>query len=59
VVPATITQASENGSIFQIMTFKKLSNGNYLLEAKFNATLFDRNEKPVKIDNGYGRITIS
>jgi hypothetical protein len=58
-IPTTITPGSENNSSFEITTFKKLDDGEYLLEATFNAILFDKNENPVKLENGYVRMVLN
>jgi hypothetical protein len=57
--PTTITSASHLNSKFEIIRSVKLSNGAYLLEAKFNTTVFDGDEKIKKnVKNGYLRYII-
>jgi hypothetical protein len=45
-------------SKFEITYIYNLPNGAHLLEAKFTANLFDRNEKLKKLENGYLRIHV-
>lgn len=54
----TIKQESQNASHFEITSLKHLKNDAYLLEAKFNTVIFDAEEKPHQVTNGYLRITI-
>jgi hypothetical protein len=54
----TINQESQNASHFEIISLKHLKYGAYLLEAKFNAVVFDGEEKPHQVTNGYIRMTI-
>lgn len=56
--PTQIKQESENGTHFEIITFKSLKSGGFLLEAKFDAVVFDANEMPQKLTNGYIRMKI-
>jgi hypothetical protein len=56
--PSTIAANAQNNSTFEITNLQKLDDGNYMLEAKFNATLFDKDEKPTKIENGYIRMRV-
>lgn len=46
----------QKNSKFELVKYKKLSNGSYLIEARFSLNLFDKNEKSVRLDNGYLRI---
>lgn len=57
--PTSITPESQQQSKFEIIRFVKLTNGSYLLEAKFNATVFDYDETVKKnIENGYLRLIL-
>ncbi|MDB5150307.1 MAG: hypothetical protein JWQ57_4327 [Mucilaginibacter sp.] len=56
--PTQIKQESKNGSHFEVISFKPLKNGGALLEAKFNAVVFDKDEQPQKVTNGYIRMKI-
>jgi hypothetical protein len=53
-----IKQADENGSHFEVTNFKLIKSGGALLEAKFDAVIFDSDEKPQKVTNGYIRVHI-
>ncbi|MGY0038853.1 hypothetical protein [Pedobacter sp. NJ-S-72] len=54
-----ITPASHLNSKFEIIRYVKLTNGSYLLEAKFNTIVFDREEKVKKnVENGYLRLIL-
>ncbi|MBE5321314.1 hypothetical protein IM793_19285 [Pedobacter sp. MR2016-19] len=55
--PASVTQLDQKDSKFEIISLKKRKSG-YLLEAKFNVNVFDENKKPLKIENGYLRLSI-
>jgi hypothetical protein len=62
-IPTTINADSQKGSKFEITNVYFLpANGSWLeghiLEAKFNAIVFDRWEKPHRLENGYVRIHI-
>jgi hypothetical protein len=56
--PSAIAPASENGAGFEILNFKQIENDQYLLEAKFNAVIFDDNGSAKQLTNGYVRITV-
>ncbi|MFI5162973.1 MAG: hypothetical protein ACHQHN_16955 [Sphingobacteriales bacterium] len=62
-IPVSITPASENNARFQVLSFKQLSNDQYttqyVLEAKFDATLFDDNGVTKQLSNGYARVIIA
>nr|WP_199157425.1 hypothetical protein [Pedobacter sp. ASV2] len=55
--PASVTSSDQTGSKFEIISFKKRKN-DYLLEAKFNLTVFDEHKNPLKIENGYLRLSV-
>lgn len=57
--PTVITSESQQQSKFEIIRCVKLSNNTYLLEAKFNTVVFDREEKVKKnVENGYLRLIL-
>lgn len=50
----------QSGSKFEITNLQKLKSGKYLLEAKFNASVYNGNGNNIKkIENGYIRIKIN
>ncbi|MDN3587939.1 hypothetical protein QWY86_14755 [Pedobacter aquatilis] len=55
----TITKDAQKDSKFEVIKLNKLKNGGYMLEAKFTATIFDDQEKPKKIENGYLRLKLN
>lgn len=57
--PALITKESQQHSKFETIRFVKRTDGTYLLEAKFNVTVFDKDEVVKKnIENGYMRLIL-
>lgn len=57
--PTVITSESQQKSKFEIISCVKLTNGSYLLEAKFNTVVFDREEKVKKdVEKGYLRLIL-
>lgn len=48
---------AQNGSSFEITSYKTVP-GDAIIEARFNATVFNEKELPQKIENGYLRIHI-
>ncbi|MHA4894667.1 hypothetical protein ACXZ1K_07950 [Pedobacter sp. PWIIR3] len=55
--PASVTQNDQRDSKFEIISIKKRKS-DYLLEARFNVTLFDDNHKMQKVENGYLRFSV-
>ncbi|HMI02768.1 MAG TPA: hypothetical protein VK541_09820 [Pedobacter sp.] len=55
--PASVTQADQKESKFEIISLQKRDSG-YLLEAKFNLNVFDENKRSQKIENGYLRCSV-
>ncbi|MFD2284679.1 hypothetical protein GJU39_03225 [Pedobacter petrophilus] len=55
----TITKDAQKDSKFEVIKLTKLKTGSYMLEAKFSATIFDENEKPKKVENGYLRLKLN
>lgn len=57
-VPTLINKDAQKGSTFEVTKLTNIESDVYLLEAKFSATLFDHEEKPKKVENGYLRLRI-
>ena len=57
--PPQLNPDAQKDSKFEITSLKKLSSGTYILEAKFNASLFNDKSDRKKIENGYLRLVIS
>jgi len=55
--PASVTQLDQKDSRFEIISIQKRES-DYLLEAKFNVSVFDDNHVLQKIENGYLRFSI-
>jgi len=55
--PASITQTDQKDSKFEIISIQKRES-DYLLEARFNLTVFDENKKVQKIEDGYLRFSV-
>nr|WP_121273382.1 hypothetical protein [Pedobacter schmidteae] len=55
--PASVTQTDQKDSKFEIISIHKRKS-DYLLEAKFNLTVFDDNKQIQKIENGYLRFSV-
>mgnify|MGYP001045943298 CR=1 FL=1 len=53
-----LTAESQNGSKFKILKIDEIKGTDFIvLEAAFEANLFDKNEKSVKVTDGFFRIT--
>ncbi len=63
VVPVLIGPASESNAHFQILSFKKIAEDDlaiqYVLQAKFDATLFDKDGNSKQLTDGYARINVA
>jgi hypothetical protein len=57
--PTVVNQAAQAGSSFQIVNLVKTDDGQYYITAKFNTTLFDSKDTPVKVSNGYLRLVLA
>lgn len=57
--PPTLSPDAQKDSKFEVTSFRKLKSGTYVLEAKFNATVFNSENHSKKLDNGYLRIVLS
>lgn len=55
--PASVTQTDQKDSKFEIISIQKRKS-DYLLEARFNLSVFDENKQVQKIENGYLRFSI-
>lgn len=55
----TISPTSHDNSSFEITRLDAVGDGSYLLEAKFSANLFDRNETLKRVENGYLRFRVN
>lgn len=55
--PASVTQADMQGSKFEITSIQKRKS-DYLIEGKFNVTVFDENRKLQRIEDGYLRFSV-
>lgn len=55
----TFDPGSQANSKFKITKFEKIKNGIYLLEASFEANLFDKDQHPVKLENGSLKLIVS
>jgi len=58
-MPPQLNPDAQKDSKFEITSLRKLSSGNYILEAKFNALVFNDNNERKKLENGYLRLVIS
>ncbi|WP_316830818.1 hypothetical protein [Pedobacter aquatilis] len=56
--PPTLSADAQKNSKFEIVSIKKLKSGLYILEAKFNATVYDSNNASKAIDEGYLKINL-
>jgi hypothetical protein len=50
---------TQKNSKFEITSLKKLKSGTYILEAKFNAMVYDEKNVSKKLENGYLRLVMS
>lgn len=57
-LPPTLSDDVHKDSKFEIISIKKSKTGLYILEAKFNAALFDSENRSIKLNNGYLRINL-
>ncbi|MCX2480249.1 hypothetical protein OQY15_14205 [Pedobacter sp. MC2016-15] len=55
--PASVISADQRDSKFEIISITKREK-DYLLEAKFNLTVFNDNKQSQKIENGYLRFSV-
>ncbi|MDQ0969434.1 hypothetical protein QFZ20_004837 [Flavobacterium sp. W4I14] len=57
--PPQLSADAQNNSKFEITSLKKLKSGTYILEAKFNATVYNEKNVSKKLENGYLRLVMS
>ncbi|PWG81589.1 hypothetical protein DDR33_07090 [Pararcticibacter amylolyticus] len=55
-IPPQLSPDAQKNSKFEISSLKKLNSGTYILEAKFNAMLFNEKNESKKLENGYLRL---
>jgi len=58
-IPPQLSPDAQKDSKFEITSLRKLKSGTYILEAKFNATLFNEKNASKKLQNGYLRLVLS
>lgn len=56
--PPLLSADTHKESYFEIISLKKLTSGIYILEAKFNTTVFDNENHSKKLNNGYLRLRL-
>ncbi|KQM66345.1 hypothetical protein ASE74_08010 [Pedobacter sp. Leaf216] len=56
--PPTLSPDAQKESKFEVISFRKLKSGTYVLEAKFNAMLYNEMNASKKLENGYLRLVI-
>lgn len=56
LTPTSLTKEIQNNSVFEITRLQKTDTGLYIVEAKFELNLFDKNEKLYRVENGFLRI---
>lgn len=57
--PPQLGADAQKNSKFEITSLKKLKSGTYILEAKFNATVYNKKNASKKLENGYLRLVMS
>jgi len=57
--PPQLSADAQKNSKFEITSLKKLNSGTYILEAKFNATVYNEKNMSKKLENGYLRLVMS
>lgn len=58
-IPSSLSVESHRDSKFKILKIEDLKGTDFMrIEAVFEGNLFDENEKPVKITNGFLRLTV-
>lgn len=59
-IPSSLGRESQRDSKFKVLKIEEVKNTDLMrIEAVFEANLFDENEKPVKITDGFLRLTVS
>ncbi len=57
--PPQLSSDAQKYSKFEITSLRKLNSGTYILEAKFNAMVFNEKNESKKLQNGYLRLVMS
>lgn len=57
--PPQLSPDAQKDSEFEITKLRKLKSGTYILEARFNAVVFNDKNESRKLENGYLRLVIS
>ncbi len=57
--PPQLSLDAQKHSKFEITSLKQLKSGTYILEAKFNAMVFNQKNESKRLENGYLRLVIS
>jgi hypothetical protein len=57
--PPQLSSDAQKNSKFEITSLKKLKSGTSILEAKFNATVYNEKNLTKKLENGYLRLVMS
>ncbi|NII85822.1 MULTISPECIES: hypothetical protein [unclassified Pedobacter] len=57
--PPQLSADAQKNSKFEITSLKKLKSGTYVLEAKFNAMVYNEKNVSKKLENGYLRLVMS
>ncbi|TCD12566.1 hypothetical protein EZ449_00525 [Pedobacter frigidisoli] len=57
-IPPTLSADAQQNSKFEIISVKKTKTGLYILEARFNAKVYDDKNGSKRIDNGYLKINL-
>ncbi|MFW0716493.1 hypothetical protein [Pedobacter sp. N23S346] len=58
-MPSQLSSDAQKNSKFEITSLRKLNSGTYILEAKFNAIVFNEKNESKKLENGYLRLVMS
>jgi len=56
--PPQLGPDAQKNSKFEITSLKKLKSGTYILEAKFNAMVYNEKNESKKLENGYLRLVM-
>ncbi|RYE33729.1 MAG: hypothetical protein EOP42_08020 [Sphingobacteriaceae bacterium] len=57
--PPQLSADAQKYSKFEITSLRKLKSGTYIVEAKFNATVFNEKNESKRLENGYLRLVLS
>ncbi|MGI4803416.1 MAG: hypothetical protein ACRYFL_01495 [Janthinobacterium lividum] len=56
--PSSLKSDYQSNSKFEVTSYKKQTNGRYVLEAKFSVNLLDAEEKITRLESGYLRLHV-